>query len=74
MRRAQLVKMVFEAVYLDAEAGQIVAYRPKDQYPALLGLCEGLREETGRLVTKRYDELASWRLKASTFRIWTLRS
>ena len=29
--RAQLVKMLFEPVYVDTKAKQIVAYRPSDQ-------------------------------------------
>ena len=50
--------MVFEAVYVDTEAKEIVAYRPKDPYKTLFLLCEGLREEAGLLVTERYAQLA----------------
>ena len=57
--RAQLVKMVFEAAYVDTEAKQIVAYRPRDQYRALFTLCQRLRAEAGLIVTGGYDELVS---------------
>ena len=57
--RAQLVKMVFEAAYVDTEAKQIVAYGPRDQYRALFTLCQRLRAEAGLIVTGGYDELVS---------------
>ncbi len=56
--RSKLVGMIFDAVYVDTEAKEIVAYRPKNPYRALFALCEGLREEAGLLVTQRYEELA----------------
>lgn len=33
--------MVFDAVYLDTNAKEIVAYEPKEPYRALLRICEG---------------------------------
>lgn len=57
--RSPLVKMVFEAVYVDTEAKEIVAYRPKDQYRALFTLGQGLREKARLLFNERYDELVS---------------
>ena len=56
--RAQLVQMVSEAVYVDTVAKEIVAYLPKQQYRALFTLYEGLRGESGLLVTHRYEQLA----------------
>ena len=56
--KAEMVKMVFDAVYVDTKAKEIVAYRPKESYKVLFSLGEGLREEAGLLVTERYAELA----------------
>lgn len=47
--------MVFEAMYVDSKAKEVVAYRPKEAYLALFRLCEGLREEAGLLVTEGYE-------------------
>lgn len=56
--QAELVKMVFDAVYVDTKAKEIVAYEPKEPYRALFRLCQGLKEKNGLLVTSRYDHVA----------------
>ena len=40
--RPQVAKMVFEAVYVDTKAREIVADRPKEAFRVLFRLCEGL--------------------------------
>ena len=63
--------MVFEAVYVDTKAKEIIAYRPQEPYRALFRLCDGLREEAGMLLTDRYKQLAGFgepnRIIARTF-------
>ena len=59
-QRAQMIRMVFEAIYIDTVAKEIVAYPPKEPHRALFLLCEGLREDAGLLVTERYAQLAGF--------------
>jgi hypothetical protein len=55
--RSELVSLMFETVYVDTIAREIIAYRPKEDYRGLFMLCDGLHEEAGLLVTDRYYEV-----------------
>lgn len=56
--KSQMLGMMFEAVFVDTKAKQIVAYRVKEQYRSLFRLCEGLKEKAGLFITEKYPQLA----------------